>query len=116
MTILLWLLVALLILVGIAGVLFPALPGTPLVFIGLVLAAYIDDFTRVDWWPTLTVLGLLTALSLVADVLATALGAKRVGASGKALWGAALGSVVGISSASRGSCSARSSARRQAST
>jgi hypothetical protein len=35
-------------------------------------------------------------LSLVADVLATALGAKRVGASGKALWGAALGSIVGI--------------------
>jgi uncharacterized protein len=96
MTLLLWLLVALLILIGIAGVLFPALPGTPLVFIGLVLAAYIDDFTRVDWWPTLTLLGLLTVLSLVADVLATALGAKRVGASGKALWGAALGSVVGI--------------------
>ena len=96
MTILLWLLVVILILVGVAGVLFPALPGTPLVFIGLVLAAWIDDFTRVGWWPTLTVLGILTAMSLIADVLATALGAKRVGASGKALWGAALGSLVGI--------------------
>lgn len=96
MTVLLWIAVVALVLVGIAGVIFPVLPGTPLVFLGLLLAAYIDDFARVDWWPTLTVLGILTLLSLAVDVLATALGAQRVGASGKALWGAALGTIVGL--------------------
>ena len=96
MTLLLWIAVAVLILVGIAGVIFPGLPGTPLVFLGLLLAAYIDNFTRVDWWPTLTALGILTILSLGVDILATALGAQRAGASGKALWGAALGTIIGI--------------------
>jgi uncharacterized protein YqgC (DUF456 family) len=96
MTILLWLAVALLILLGIAGLVFPGLPGTPLVFAGLLLAAWIDGFASVGWWPTLVVLGLLTVLSLVVDVVAAALGAQRVGASGKALGGATLGGVVGI--------------------
>jgi len=96
MTLLLWLAVLVLILVGIAGLVFPGLPGTPLVFAGLVLAAWSDDFASVGWWPTLVVLGLLTALSLVVDVVAAALGAQRMGASGKALWGATLGGVVGV--------------------
>lgn len=95
-TLLLWLLVVALVLVGIAGVLVPALPGPPFVFVGLVLAAWIDDFQRVSTFPTLTVLGALTLLTVVVDVLATLLGAKRVGASGKALWGATLGTVVGL--------------------
>lgn len=94
--VLLWLLVAVLVLVGIAGVIFPALPGPPFVFAGLVLAAWIDRFERVSVFPTLTIIGMLTALTVVVDVLATALGAKRVGASGKALWGAAIGTAVGF--------------------
>lgn len=93
--ILLWLLVVVLVLAGIAGVIFPALPGPPLVFVGLVLAAWIDDFARVSVFPALTILGVLTLLTIVVDVLATALGARRVGASGKALWGAAIGTVAG---------------------
>ena len=38
-TTLAWILAALLILAGLAGTLLPALPGAPLVFAGLVLAA-----------------------------------------------------------------------------
>ncbi|HMM75888.1 MAG TPA: DUF456 domain-containing protein [Gammaproteobacteria bacterium] len=94
--VLLWLLVVVLVLVGIAGVIFPALPGPPFVFAGLVLAAWIDRFERVSVFPTLTIIGVLTALTVVVDVLATALGARRVGASGKALWGAAIGTAVGF--------------------
>lgn len=95
-SVLLWLLVVALVVVGIAGVIFPALPGPPFVFVGLVLAAYIDDFQRVSVFPTLALIGVLTALTVVVDILATALGAKRVGASGKALWGAALGTLLGL--------------------
>ncbi len=94
--ILLWLLVVVLVVAGIAGVIFPALPGPPFVFVGLVLAAWIDGFQRVGLFPTLTLIGVLTALTVIVDILATALGAKRVGASGKALWGAALGTVAGL--------------------
>ena len=84
-----------LILVGIAGVILPALPGLPLVFIGMLLAAWAGDFQQIGWFP-LVLLGLLTLLSVAVDFFATLVGAKRVGASKKALWGALLGTIAGI--------------------
>lgn len=84
-----------LILVGLAGVILPALPGLPLVFVGMLVAAWADGFERIGW-ISLTVLGLLTALSVAVDFFATVVGAKRVGASGKALLGAAIGTVAGM--------------------
>ena len=92
---LLWGLAAALVLIGLAGTLLPALPGAPFVFFGLVVAAWIGDFQRIGW-PTLTILGVLTALAIAVDLVATLLGAKRVGASKLALLGAAIGSVVGL--------------------
>ena len=38
-----------LILAGIAGVLLPALPGLPLVFAGMLLAAWAGDFQQIGW-------------------------------------------------------------------
>lgn len=95
MGVLLWIAAVLLVLVGIAGTILPALPGTPLVLIGLVLAAWADDFQKVGWFP-LSVIGGLTVLSLVVDFAATSLGAKRVGASWLAVAGAAVGTIVGL--------------------
>lgn len=88
-------LAVILILVGIAGVILPALPGLPLVFIGMLLAAWAGDFQQIGW-VTLVLLGLLTLLSVAVDFFATLVGAKRVGASKKALWGAVLGTFIGI--------------------
>jgi len=91
----LYLLAMLCVLAGVAGIVLPALPGIPLVFIGLLLAAWADGFAHVGW-SALLALGLLTVLSLVADVLATVVGAQRVGASRKALWGTFVGSIAGL--------------------
>lgn len=91
----LWLLAGALVLAGLAGAVLPALPGVPLVFGGLWLAAWIDDYARVSGW-TLGVLGVLTVIALGVDFAATALGAKKVGASRQAIAGAALGTFVGI--------------------
>lgn len=93
--ILLYVLATLLIVIGIAGTILPAVPGVPLVFAGMLVAAWTGDFVQIGW-PTLTILGVLTALALLVDLLAGLLGAKRVGASGWALFGAALGTVVGM--------------------
>lgn len=93
--ILLYVLAALLIVIGIVGTIVPALPGVPVVYLGMFLAAWAGDFTQIGW-VTLTVLGVLTALSLLVDLLASLLGAKRVGASGWALFGAAMGTLVGM--------------------
>jgi len=94
-TTLLWLLVVLLVAAGLAGTVLPALPGTALVLAGIVLGAWIDDFTHVGG-TTLAVVTLLAVLSWVLDYLAGLLGAQKAGASREALWGAALGTVVGL--------------------
>jgi uncharacterized protein YqgC (DUF456 family) len=95
MTTALWVLAILLILIGLAGILLPALPGAPLVFLGLLLAAWIDHFEKVGW-ATLLVLGFLTILSLVIDYLAAVYGVKRFGASRQAVTGSMIGVVVGL--------------------
>jgi len=93
--ILLYALAAALILVGLAGTILPALPGVPLVFAGMLVAAWAGDFSLIGW-PTLTILGVLTVIAVIVDFIAGVLGAKRVGASGWALFGAAVGTVVGM--------------------
>jgi uncharacterized protein len=90
----LWLLAALLVVGGLAGSVLPALPGVPLVFAGLVVGAWADDFQRVTWL-TLTLLGILTIASFAIDLAATALGAKRVGATKLAVAGAMIGTLGG---------------------
>lgn len=92
---LLWLLAIALIFLGLAGTIVPVLPGVPLVFGGMFVAAWIDNFQRVGW-ITLTLLGLLAAAAMLVDFLAGAFGAKRVGASPRAILGATLGAVIGI--------------------
>ncbi|GAB2616050.1 DUF456 domain-containing protein [Novilysobacter erysipheiresistens] len=90
-----YVLAGILILVGVAGTVLPALPGLPLVFGGMLLAAWAGGFEQVGV-AMLVLLGLLTVLSLGIDFLATAMGAKRVGASRLALVGAVVGTVVGL--------------------
>ncbi len=94
-TVLLYILAAVLIVIGVAGVILPALPGLPLVFGGMLLAAWVDGFERISVL-TLVILGVLTALSLGIDFAATAMGAKRVGASRSAIVGAMLGTIAGL--------------------
>jgi uncharacterized protein YqgC (DUF456 family) len=86
---------AVLILVGLAGTIVPALPGVPLVFAGMLLAAWADHFQHVGVF-TLIVLGVLSLLALAIDFVAGLLGAKRVGASSYAIWGAMIGTLVGL--------------------
>ncbi|WP_043290496.1 DUF456 domain-containing protein [Pseudoxanthomonas spadix] len=91
----LYVLAALMMLVGTAGVVLPVLPGLPLTFAGMLLAAWVGGFQQVGW-ITLTVLGVLTALSVVVDLLSTALGAQRVGASRLAIIGSIIGTLAGL--------------------
>ena len=90
-----YVLAVVLVLVGIAGTVLPALPGLPLVFGGMLLAAWAGGFEEVGGW-TIAVLGLLTLLSVGIDFMATAMGAKRVGASRLALIGAVVGTFAGL--------------------
>ena len=92
---LLWILCAALIVAGLAGTVLPVLPGTVLVWGGIVLGAWIDDFQRVGT-TTLVVITVLAALAWALDYVAGLLGARKAGASRQALLGAAIGTVVGL--------------------
>lgn len=90
-----YLLAGLLILAGIAGTILPALPGVPLVFAGMWLAAWAGDYEQVGA-VMLMFLAVLTLLSLAVDFAATMMGAQRVGASKLALIGSVVGTFVGL--------------------
>jgi uncharacterized protein YqgC (DUF456 family) len=86
---------AALIVVGLAGTLVPALPGIPLIFGGIWMIAYVDHYRHVGCWWLLSI-AVVGAVGLSLDLLAGALGAKRVGASKQAVWGALFGTAIGI--------------------
>ncbi len=93
--ILFYVLAGILILIGLAGTILPMLPGVPIVFVGMLLAAWAGHFEEISGW-TVLFLGLLAALALLLDFIAGLLGAKRVGASAMALWGTMIGTIVGM--------------------
>jgi len=94
-TLLLWPLAVVMVVAGVAGLVLPGLPGSPLLFGGLLVAAWAEDFAYVGA-GTLTVLAAMALLTYAVDFAATAMGAKKFGASKRAVVGAALGALVGL--------------------
>jgi uncharacterized protein YqgC (DUF456 family) len=95
MTPLLWVVSLLLVGAGMAGILLPGIPGTPLVFGGLLIAAWADDFVHVKS-TTLIILAVLTVMGFAVDFVAAGLGARGAGASREAVIGAVVGTFVGL--------------------
>jgi uncharacterized protein YqgC (DUF456 family) len=94
-TIVLWVASGVLIVIGALGLMLPILPGAPLIFIGALLAAWAENFAYLGPW-SLTLLGILTVLAVTVDFIAGAFGARRFGASARAVTGATLGAIVGL--------------------
>jgi uncharacterized protein YqgC (DUF456 family) len=85
----------LLILVGVAGTIIPALPGIPMIFAGAWLIAYMEDYLYFGW-GTLIALGVLTVISIIIDWVSQTMGAQKAGATKLGLTGALLGTIIGI--------------------
>ncbi|MGN6482406.1 DUF456 domain-containing protein [Luteibacter sp.] len=91
----LYLLSALLIVGGIAGAILPVLPGIPMIFGGIWLAAAVDEYHHLGWgW--LIAIGIVGAVGVALDFVSASLGAKKLGATPRALWGAGIGTTVGM--------------------
>jgi uncharacterized protein YqgC (DUF456 family) len=95
MDVLLWILAVALIAVGVAGVVLPALPGIAFVYGGIVLGAWIGHFEKVGS-TTVIVLGVVAAIGIAIDYVATTIAAQRAGASKLGLIGAAVGTIAGV--------------------
>ena len=91
----LWLVVVLLVIVGLAGIVLPALPGVPLLYGGLLLGAWIDEFARVGV-TAIVVIGVLALLAWLIDFFASLFTTRSVGASRQAMIGTVLGGLIGI--------------------
>ena len=82
-------------LAGIIGCILPIIPGPILSFLALIVLSWIKNWQVFS--PTfLIVMGALTALLMILDYIAPALGAKKYGASRPGIWGSAVGMVIGI--------------------
>ncbi|HEY7441926.1 MAG TPA: DUF456 domain-containing protein [Vicinamibacterales bacterium] len=95
MSIVLWVLGVALVLVGMVGIVMPALPGHLLILAGLIISAWADGFTRVGFW-TLALIGFVALASYGIDFAAAALGTRRLGATKRAMTGAVLGTLFGL--------------------
>jgi uncharacterized protein YqgC (DUF456 family) len=94
-TIILATLAVVMVIIGLIGVVMPALPGHMLILAGLIVGAWANGFARVGVW-TLVVLAIIALASYGVDFVAVALGAKKLGASPRAMTGAALGTLAGL--------------------
>lgn len=83
------------ILLGLAGTIIPFLPGIPLIFISIAAYGWYEGFQIVNA-RFLVVMAALTILSLLVDYLSTALGASYFGSSKNGIWGAIIGTFLGL--------------------
>jgi hypothetical protein len=95
MVIVAYVLVALLLLAGLAGSVLPFLPGTPLILAGALVHALVTGFEPIGAGRLLVLAG-LTALAYLLDYTAGAAGAKRFGGSRWAVIGALIGGLAGL--------------------
>lgn len=80
---------------GILGTIFPALPGSILVFAGMVIYGFITGFSSLSVSFYILEFAVLV-LTFLIDFLATAKGAKHFGGSRGSAIGAAAGTILGL--------------------
>jgi len=81
--------------IGLAGIVLPALPGHMLILGGLLVAAWADGFRHVSGW-TLGVIAVIALSSYGIDFVSAAVSTKKLGASRRAMAGAAIGTLGGL--------------------
>ncbi len=81
--------------VGLAGVVLPVLPGVPLAAVGALAAAWVRGFDVVGVAPLVWV-ALLALAAQALDLAAGAVGARVYGARRAGFWGGVLGSLAGL--------------------
>lgn len=80
---------------GTLGIFLPFVPGVPLAWLGFFIYAYSHSFETISLTTVLVFLG-LTILTLITDIVAPIVGAKRYHASKFGIAGSSLGLILGI--------------------
>jgi uncharacterized protein YqgC (DUF456 family) len=94
-TVLLFIGTLLIMLIGLAGVILPVIPGVPIIWLGAFLYGLFTGFEKINW-NILGLFAILTGFTIVLDYVANLYGAKRMGASKWGILGALFGMLVGL--------------------
>ncbi|MGE5389896.1 MAG: DUF456 domain-containing protein [Deltaproteobacteria bacterium] len=84
-----------LMLIGLAGTIMPALPGVTLIFLTIAAYGWYEGFHSITAYYLIILAG-LTLLSHVVEYLSAYWGAKKYGSSKYGTWGAIIGMLLGI--------------------
>ena len=94
MDIVLLILAFLCLIIGIIGCIVPGLPGTPIAYVGLLIAQATD---RVDFsWQFLLIWGVVVVVISVLDYVVPAWGTKHYGGTKWGVWGSTIGVFIGL--------------------
>ncbi|MGI9525572.1 MAG: DUF456 domain-containing protein [Weeksellaceae bacterium] len=80
--------------IGLIGSVLPALPGSVLSWIGLVIFKYTDFATY--GWTTLIICAIIVLIVQLISYFLPGMGSKKMGGSKYSTWGATLGLLIGI--------------------
>lgn len=83
------------ILLGIVGTMIPFIPGIPLIFVAIATYGWYEGFHTIST-KYIVIMAALTLLSLLIDYLASTMGAKFFGSSKYGVYGALIGTVLGL--------------------
>jgi len=79
---------------GFIGILLPIMPGLPLIWGGVFVWAWSNEFQQIGW-PTLGVLAFLAIVGGALDLFLASAVSRRAGVSWRAIGGAILGGLLG---------------------
>jgi uncharacterized protein YqgC (DUF456 family) len=84
----------LLILIGVLFAVVPILPGSLVVWLGILVWANADGYRSIGW-PLIAVLGVVALIAVGADIYVTTVITRKSGGSWKAVVGAMIGGLAG---------------------
>lgn len=89
-----WVIVIILFVVGMAGAVYPILPGALAIYAAFFVYGFMISFEPFGWvfWTLQT---LIVAVLFLADYAVSAWGVKRFGGSKASIWGSTIGIIVG---------------------
>lgn len=90
-----WLGAFVLIALGFAGTIVPAIPGLPMIAGGAWLIGWADNYDKVGW-KTILFLAVLAVIGVIVDSVAQTAGAQKAGASKAGIIGSLVGTVFGM--------------------
>ncbi|ANY74448.1 MULTISPECIES: DUF456 domain-containing protein [Paenibacillus] len=89
-----WIIVIALFIIGMAGAIYPILPGVIAIYLALFVYGWFFTFAHYDAWFW-TIQTIILVVLFIADYAVNAWGVKKLGGSKASIWGSTIGLIIG---------------------